>query len=262
MTDQQAIDYYVDRLRAAGARGVDGYEKTIRNNSRNEKQVLNFLSEAIAALMFLEHGAEVTMRDKPDLDVTLRGESFYAEVKHFNRKEQDDLDDEALRNAPEYEFVPVGDTVPTEGKSSYRQIANVAIRKADQYIEGAVNILVIHSDSEALHLMCSSGANEFSDEMKATPHDSPLRRLHGIMLINCLIGCRGGPWNVEFAITKVSSSKDELSATQRTGGNPDRVSQGKVITAEARCLVHVFCTPGKSRTKRRLGFFIPRTPAS
>jgi hypothetical protein len=61
----EAIDYYVTRLRAAGARGVDAYEKTMRNNSGNESQVLNFFSEAITALMFLEHG-DVLMRDKPD----------------------------------------------------------------------------------------------------------------------------------------------------------------------------------------------------
>ncbi len=196
------IDYYVTRLRAAGGLDVDAYEKTVRNNSGNASQVLNFLSEAIAALMFLEHRASVLMRDKPDLLVTLWGESFYAEVKHFNRKEQDDLDEEAERNAPEFEFVKVGDTVPKERKTPWRQIADVAIDKASSYIEGAVNLLVIHSDSDALHLMCESGANEFSEDMKSTPPDSPLRRLNGIMLINCLMGFRGGPWNVEFAVTK------------------------------------------------------------
>ncbi len=197
----EAINYYVTRLRAAGARDVDAYEKTVRNNSGNESQVLNFLSEAITALMFLEQG-DVLMRDKPDLFVTLRGESFYAEVKHFNRKEQDDLDEEEERNAPEFEFVRVGDTVPKEGKTPWRQIADVAISKASSYIEGAVNVLVIHSDSDTLHLMCESGANEFSDDMKLAPPDSPLRRLNGIMLINCLMGFRGGPSNVEFAVTK------------------------------------------------------------
>jgi len=197
----QAIDYYVNRLRAAGAHDVDAYEKTVRNNSGNESQVLNFLSEAITALMFLEHGGDVLMRDKPDLLVKLRGESFYAEVKHFNRKEQDDLDEEAERNA-KFEFVRVGDTIPKEGKTPWRQIADVAINKASSYIEGAVNLLVIHSDSDALYGMCESGANEFSDDMKSTPPGSPLRRLNGIMLINCLMGFRGGPSNVEFAITK------------------------------------------------------------
>jgi hypothetical protein len=197
----EAIDYYVTRLRAAGARDVDAYEKTVRNNSGNESQVLNFLSEAITALMFLGHG-DVLMRDKPDLFVTLRGESFYAEVKHFNRKEQDDLDEEAERNAPELELVSVGDTVPKEGKTPWRQIADVAITKESSYIEGAINLLVIHSDSDALYGMCESGVNEFSEDMKPAPPDSPLRRLNGIMLINCLMGFHAGPSNVEFAITK------------------------------------------------------------
>jgi len=197
----KAIDYYVMRLRAAGGLNVDAYEKTVRNNSGNASQVLNFLSEAITALMFLEHG-DVLMRDKPDLFVTLRGESFYAEVKHFNRKEQDDLDEQAERNAPEFELVRVGDTVPKEGKTPWRQIAEVAISKESCYIKGAINVLVIHSDSDALYGMCESGANEFSDDMKSTPPDSPLRRLNGIMLINCLMGSRGGPSNVEFAVTK------------------------------------------------------------
>jgi hypothetical protein len=218
---REAIDYYVTRLRAAGARDVDVYEKTVRNNAGNESQVLNFLSEAITALMFLEHG-DVLMRDKPDLFVTLRGENFYAEVKHFNRKEQDDLDEEAERNAPKFKFVTVGDTVPKEGKTPWREIADVAVNKASSYIEGAVNVLVIHSDSGALHLMCESGANEFSDDMKSTPPDSPLRRLNGIMLINCLMGFRGGPSNVEFAVTKypwqqMSFQLFEALAEIRTG---------------------------------------------
>jgi hypothetical protein len=197
----EAIDYYVTRLRAAGARGVDGYEKTVHNNAGNESQVLNFLSEAITALMFLGHG-DVLMRDKPDLFVTLRGESFYAEVKHFNRKEQDDHDEEAERNAPELELVSVGDTVPKEGKTAWRQIADVAISKQSNYIEGAVNVLVIHSDSDALYGMCESGANEFSDDMTSAPPDSRLRRLNGIMVINSLMGFHGGPSNVEFSLTK------------------------------------------------------------
>jgi hypothetical protein len=197
----RAIDYYLARLRAAGARGVDAYEKTLRNNSGNPGQVVNFLSEAVTTLMFLGHG-DVLMRDNPDLFVTLRSETFYAEVKHFNRKEQDDLDEETERNAPELELVRIGDTVASEGKTPWRQIADVAISKASSYIEGAVNVLVIHSDSDALHLMCESGANEFSDDMKLAPPDSPLRRLNGIMVINCLTRFRGGQSNVEFAVTK------------------------------------------------------------
>ena len=56
--------------------------------------------------------------------------------------------------------------------------------------------------SEALHLMARSGAQEFSDDKQREPSGSPLHRLNGIMLITSMIGVRGGPWNVDFAITR------------------------------------------------------------
>jgi len=36
--------------------------------------------------MLLDYGADVSMQDRPDLAAVLRGERFYAEVKHFSRK--------------------------------------------------------------------------------------------------------------------------------------------------------------------------------
>ena len=134
--------------------------------------------------MLLDYGADVTMQDRPDLAAVLKGEIFYAEVKHFNRKAQDDLNDQAARNAPELEFVRLEDPTRTEGKSAYQQIADVAIRKADQYREGEINILIIDSDSETLHLMARSGAQEFSDDKEREAPESPLDRLNGIMLID------------------------------------------------------------------------------
>jgi len=202
MNPDQIIAYYVSRLRDGGAHNVDEYESRLRSNAVSLANLNNFLSEAAAALMLLDYGADVTMQDRPDLAAVLRGERFYAEVKHFNRKAQDDLNDEAVRNAPEFEFVLLEDTTRTEGKSTYRQIADVAIRKADQYREGEINILVIDSDSETLHLMARSGAQEFSDDKQREPRDSPLHRLNGIMLMTSLIGVRGRHWNVDFAITR------------------------------------------------------------
>jgi hypothetical protein len=204
MTPDQIIGYYVDRLRAGGAHNVGEYEARLRSNAGIVPNVNNFLSEAVAALMLLDYGAQVTMQDRPDLSVVLSGERFYAEVKHFNRKTQDDLNDEAERNAPEFEFVLLEDTTRTEGISPYRQIADVAIKKAkaNQYREGEINILIIDSDSETLHLMARSGAQEFSDDKCREPLDSPVHRLNGIMLITSLFGVRGGPWNVDFAITR------------------------------------------------------------
>ena len=202
MNPDQIIAYYVSRLRDGGAHNVDEYESRLRSNAVSLANLNNFLSEAAAALMLLDYGADVTMQDRPDLAAVLRCERFYAEVKHFNRKAQDDLNDEAVRNAPEFEFVLLEDTTRTEGKSTYRQIADVAIRKADQYREGEINSLIIDSDSETLHLMARSGAQEFSDDKQREPRDSPLHRLNGIMLMTSLIGVHGGPWNVDFAITR------------------------------------------------------------
>jgi len=97
MTPDQIIDYYATRLRASGAHNVGAYETRLRQNSGNLANLNNYLSEAIAALMLLDYGADVTMQDRPDLTVFLKGEKFYVEVKHFNRKAQDDLNDEAER---------------------------------------------------------------------------------------------------------------------------------------------------------------------
>ena len=207
MSPDEIIAYYVNRLRTSGAQNVEEYETRLRQNAGNLANLNNYLSEAAAALMLLDYGADVTMQDRPDLAAVLRGERFYAEVKHFNRKAQDDLNDAAVRNAPEFEFVLQEDTTRIEGKSSYRQIADVAIKKADQYREGEINILIIDSDSETLHLMARSGAQEFSDDKQRAPLDSPLHRLNGIMLMTSLVGVRGGHWNVEFAVTRRPSRR-------------------------------------------------------
>ena len=135
MTPEQIIGYYVNRLRQGGAQNVDEFETRLRQNAGSRANLNNYLSEAVAALMLLDYGADVSMQDRPDLAVALKGERFYAEVKHFNRKIQDDLNDEAERNAPPFEFVRLEDTRAREGKSPYRQIADVAIKKADQYRE-------------------------------------------------------------------------------------------------------------------------------
>jgi hypothetical protein len=202
MTPEQIIDFYLDRLRRGGAQNVDEYELRLRQNANSGANLNNFLSEAVVALMLLDYGADVTMQDRPDLAASLKGERFYAEVKHFNRKRQDDVNDEALRKAPPFEFVRLEDTTQSEGKSPYRQIADVALKKADQYREGEINILIIDSDSETLHLMARSGAQEFSDDKRDAPRSSNLHRLNGIMLISSRLGVRGGPWNVDFAVTR------------------------------------------------------------
>jgi hypothetical protein len=144
------------------------------------------------------------MRDSPDLKVEWLGAMFYAEVKHINRKEQDELDEVAMRSA-HGEFVRVGDTYRIEKRHSYEQISDVARRKRHQYIDGALNILVIDSSSESLGFadaMALSGVREYDEELRKTPHDSALRRLHGIMLITSWGSVGWNSRNVAFARTE------------------------------------------------------------
>jgi hypothetical protein len=66
VTTDEIIAYYVGRLRTAGAHNVGEYEARLRQNAPSVPSLNNFLSEAVAALMLLDYGAEVTMQDRPD----------------------------------------------------------------------------------------------------------------------------------------------------------------------------------------------------
>lgn len=196
------IEHAASTLRRFGAIDVDAFELKLKNNSKNPIQVVNHLSEARVALMLLQNDARVTMRDRPDLMIEGLGELFYAEVKHFRRKRQDEVDYQAMRQSPGTMTGPLAQTQKLEGKRPYEQICDVARRKKHQYIDRAINILVIDSASESLDLMAKSGANEYSDELRKTPHDLELRRLHGIMIINVWSRVAGGFRNVDFAMTE------------------------------------------------------------
>lgn len=210
------IDHTVSTLRRAGAQDVDTYELKLRQNSGNPAQVRNHLSEALAALMFLGQGARVMMRESPDLRVEWCNELFYAEVKHFNKKEQDKRDEVALRNARGV-LIPVGDTGLIEGRHAYQQISDVARKKKAQYVDGAINVLVIETSSDAVgpiglvDVMAESAAHEYDDQLYETPSDLALRRLNGIILVSPA----SSEWNtpsVGFAATRYPSTQmsDEL----------------------------------------------------
>ncbi len=193
------IEEAVGTLRDAGALEVHAFELKLRQNAKNPTQVSNHLSEACVALMFIENGARVTMRDSPDLKVDWLGDTFYAEVKHFKRKKQDQLDEAAERNAPGDMLAPVGNTLKLEGRHPLEQLSDVMRRKRDQYMDGAVNILVVDSRSESMELMAQSAVNEFDDQVLKTPGDQALRKLNGIMLITSWSSTDG---NVEFCRTQ------------------------------------------------------------
>jgi hypothetical protein len=196
------IGGHVAQLRNAGADGLDQYETRLRNNADNPDALANLFCEGLAALMFLHDDWQVTLRERPDLQLGLHGDVVYAEVKRFCEKKQDRLNEQAILNAPDDFLVRLDDPTQTEGKSAWEQIVDVAIKKASVYVEGASNILVVVSDSECLDLMVSSAVHEY-DERALESGDSRLRRLNGIMLVNR--GRTSGrpiPSNVEFCQTQ------------------------------------------------------------
>jgi len=173
----------------------------LRNNSRNRENFDDLFFEGRAALMFKHNGFRVTMRESPDLEIELDTEKVYIEVKHFREKEQDKIDERNMSEATDI-LVPIGDLIPTEGIPADQQIANVAIRKVDQYTENAPNVLVVESSSDSLALMASSAVRIYDDQVVKS-NNQRLRRLNAIMFVNSEIvfGSPMGPSNVEIRIT-------------------------------------------------------------
>ena len=85
----QYIDQLVTQLRGTGAIGVEQYEVKLKNNAKNNAVINDLFFEGRAALLFLNKGFKVTLRDSPDLKIELDNEVVYAEVKHFRKKEQE-----------------------------------------------------------------------------------------------------------------------------------------------------------------------------
>ena len=131
--------------------------------------------------MFLKHGWQVELRDRPDLKLQFAGELLYAEVKHFRRKEQDQKDEDAMLAATD-ELVRYGDLGKAEGVEAWEQVVRVAKRKAGQYIEDAPNILVIESSTISLELIADSAVHAIDEACGSG--DLGLCRLSGIVLVD------------------------------------------------------------------------------
>jgi len=145
MTDN-IISKYESKLQDAGAENVSEYIEKLGSNKNNTDVFEDLLFEGLAASMLLSNGFEVKMRDSPDLDIKINGSQFYAEVKHFRLKLQDNLDQEKME-ATNAKLVTIGETKATEGDEAWEQIAKVAEKKKGQYVENSPNILVIGSSS-------------------------------------------------------------------------------------------------------------------
>jgi len=195
------IQQSIAALKAHGAKEVDQYERKLKSFGANDQKVFEMLSEARAALLFLQNGWQVTMRDRPDLMLECEGETLYAEVKHINEKETDRRDAEAMAAAEECEFVPVGNVIDDEQSHGWQQMCATAIHKEPQYLDGEQNILIFVSYSESLDLLLPSARNEFDDAVHNAGAASPLRKLGGMMMFSNIAGPRSGMSNVFFCPT-------------------------------------------------------------
>ena len=117
-------------LEEAHVEGIPEYIKRLQNNSSSDDVFQDLLLERRAALMFRQANCGVTIQESPDLALRFNNEQFYAEVKHFRLKKQDQY----------------GDTVPP----ACEQVFDVAKNKIKQYKEHSSNILVIENNDDRI----------------------------------------------------------------------------------------------------------------
>jgi len=150
-------------LEKAHVKGIPEYIKKLQANSKSD----NFEDvrlEGRAALMFAGAGCEVTMRESPDIALRFNNEQFYAEVKHFRLKKQDQY----------------GDTVPP----AWEQVCNVAKEKIKQYKEHSSNILVIENNDDRIEELDIPTAIDMINKDVRSGKCPGLVKLNGIMLIS------------------------------------------------------------------------------
>lgn len=153
-------------LENAHVEGIPEYIKNLRANSKSDN-FKDFLLEGTAAIMFAKAGCSVAIRkptEPPDLALRFSNELFYAEVKHFRLKKQDQY----------------GDTVPP----ACEQIFDVAKKKIDQYAEHAPNILVIENNDARIEDLDIPTAIDRINEYVRSGKCPRLARLNGILLIS------------------------------------------------------------------------------
>ena len=151
------------RLEEAGVHGVPEYIKILQANS-NSESFADFYLEGRAALMFKVAGCEVTLRESPDLFLRYNNEQFYAEVKHFRLKKQEQY----------------SDTVPP----AWEQVYNVAKKKIAQYKEHASNILVIENNDDKIEELDIPTTIDTINKDIRSGKCPEFAKLNGILLIS------------------------------------------------------------------------------
>ena len=162
-------------------KGIPKYIKKLQDNS-NSPNFQDFRLEGEAACMFSKAGFCVVLRESPDLALSFNNEQFYAEVKHFRKKEQDIIDD-AKMSEPGDELELYGDTAPLEGKPAWEQVYDVAKDKIEKYEEHNPYILVIESSSSSIDDVIMDTAINMINEDVRSGKCPGFAKLNGILLI-------------------------------------------------------------------------------
>lgn len=171
------------RLEEAHVKGIPEY---IKNLQAISDSLEDFCLEGKAALMFARAGCSVTIKKRaepPDLALKFNNEQFYAEVKHFRKKEQDRIDDAKMSEPGDY-LEPYGDTFPLEGKHAWKQVYDVAEKKIGQYKEYAPNILIIESSSTSVEDIEIPTVIDTINQDVRSGKCQGLAKLNGILLVS------------------------------------------------------------------------------
>jgi hypothetical protein len=82
-------------------------------------------------------------------------------------------------------LVPYGDTLPTEGKTPWDEVVEVARKKVDQYRPDSPNVLVVYSCSANCidETVIPTAICNIDSRCRADPGDG-LRKLNGILLVS------------------------------------------------------------------------------
>lgn len=150
-------------LEKAHVQGIPEYIKRLQDNSSNDDVFQDLLLERRAAIMFSKAGLDVTMRDSPDLALRFNNEQFYAEVKHFRLKKQDQY----------------GDTIPP----AWKQFYDVAKDKIERYKEHAPYILVIENNNDRIEELDIPKAIDGINQDVRSGKCPGFAKLNGILLI-------------------------------------------------------------------------------
>jgi len=151
-------------LEKAHVCGIPEYIKKLQDNSNNNENFEDFRLEGKATLVFSQVGFCVTLRESPDLVLKFNNEQFYAEVKHFRLKKQDQI----------------GNTVPP----AWKQVYDVAKKKIKQYKEHASNILVIGNNDDCIEELDIPTAINMINEDVRSGKCPGFAKLNGILFIS------------------------------------------------------------------------------